>query len=427
MAARCGTGGQFHTARTTFGNWALMGVICISAIKPDHAASVWTASLSKRVVTASAGDGQKNLKWTLFLGPDNTSVHENAPYMRMICTCNLICRCYLPAKELQLGRRMMNRRTLLAGVGTVLLAALALNPAQAVGGRLNVVATTGMIADAITQVGGERVEVRALMGPGVDPHGYRQTRSDIMAMTSADAVFWHGLFLEAQLEQFFHELGDIKPVVALAELLPQDSLLGSEEYEGRHDPHVWMDPALWADVVEAARDALTDLDPEGAETFAANAETHLQELSELQDYAAGVLATVPPEARVLVTAHDAFNYFGRAYDYEVMGIQGISTESEAGLAQIESLVRLLVDRRIGGIFVESSVSDRNVMALIEGARAQGHDLTIGGELFSDAMGSPGSYEGSYIGMIDHNVTTITRALGGEAPEKGMKGLLGVAR
>lgn len=322
---------------------------------------------------------------------------------------------------------MMNRRTLLAGVGTVLLAALALNPARAAGGRLNVVATTGMIADAITQVGGERVEVRALMGPGVDPHGYRQTRSDIMAMTSADAVFWHGLFLEAQLEQFFHELGDIKPVVALAELLPRDSLLGSEEYEGRHDPHVWMDPALWVDVVEAARDALTDLDPEGAETFAANAETHLQELSELQDYAAGVLATVPPEARVLVTAHDAFNYFGRAYDYEVMGIQGISTESEAGLAQIESLVRLLVDRRIGGIFVESSVSDRNVMALIEGARAQGHDLTIGGELFSDAMGSPGSYEGSYIGMIDHNVTTITRALGGEAPEKGMKGLLGVAK
>lgn len=321
---------------------------------------------------------------------------------------------------------MMNRRTLLAGVGTVLLAALAQGPVRAAGGRLNVVATTGMIADAIARVGGERVEVRALMGPGVDPHGYRQTRSDIMAMTSADAVFWHGLFLEAQLESFFHDLGDIKPVVALAELLPRDSLLGSEEYEGRHDPHVWMDPALWADVVGAARDALTDLDPEGAQTFAANARDHLQELSELQDYAAGVLATVPSEARVLVTAHDAFNYFGRAYDYEVMGIQGISTESEAGLAQIESLVRLLVDRRIGAIFVESSVSDRNVMALIEGARAQGHDLTIGGELFSDAMGNPGSYEGSYIGMIDHNVTTITRALGGKAPEKGMKGLLGAA-
>lgn len=321
------------------------------------------------------------------------------------------------------------RRSLLAGAGAAAMISglglgLGLAPALAQEGRLSVVATTGMIADAVAQVGGDRVSVQALMGPGVDPHTYRQTRSDIAAMTSADAVFWHGLYLEAQLEDLFHQLAGQNPVVALAEALPAADLLGSEDYEGRHDPHVWMDPGLWAGVVEAARDALIELDPEGADTFTANAAAHLAEIAALGAYSAQVLATVPPEARVLVTAHDAFNYFGRAYGYEVMGIQGISTESEAGLAQIEHLVGVLVDRGIGAIFVRSSVSDRNVMALIEGAAARGHAVSIGGELFSDAMGDPGSYEGTYIGMIDHNVTTITRALGGEAPEGGLTGRLG---
>ncbi|WP_294928745.1 zinc ABC transporter substrate-binding protein [uncultured Paracoccus sp.] len=319
----------------------------------------------------------------------------------------------------------MFRRSLLAGAGAAaLVSGLGLAPALAQDGKLSVVATTGMIADAVAQVGGDRVEVQALMGPGVDPHTYRQTRSDIAAMTGADAVFWHGLYLEAQLEDFFRDLAGEKTVIALAEGLPGNRLLADEEYEGRNDPHVWMDPSLWSGVVEAARDALTEIDPEGADTFAANAEAHLAEIAALGEYSGEVLATVPQDARVLVTAHDAFNYFGAAYDYEVMGIQGISTESEAGLAQIENLVGVLVDRGIGAIFVESSVSDRNVMALVEGAGAQGHTVTIGGELFSDAMGDPGTYEGTYIGMIDHNVTTITRALGGEAPEKGMNDRLG---
>jgi manganese/zinc/iron transport system substrate-binding protein len=323
------------------------------------------------------------------------------------------------------GIRMfaMTRRSLLAGAGA--LAALsAPGRALAQDGRLAVVATTGMIADAVAQVGGGRVGVQALMGPGVDPHTYRQTRSDIAALTSADAVFWHGLYLEAQLEDLFHQLAETGTVVALAESLPAERLLGSADYQGRPDPHVWMDPALWAGVVGAARDALAGLDPEGERTFHANAEAHLAEIAALGDYSARVLATVPEEARVLITAHDAFNYFGRAYGYEVMGIQGISTESEAGLAGIEALVAVLVDRGIGAIFVESSVSDRNVMALIEGAAARGHEVTIGGQLFSDAMGDPGTYEGTYIGMIDHNVTTIARALGGEAPETGMSGRLG---
>lgn len=315
------------------------------------------------------------------------------------------------------------RRSLLLSAGALALSTVTAAGAFAADGKLSVVATTGMIADAVAQVGGDRVEVQALMGPGVDPHTYRQTRSDIEAMTKADAVVWHGLYLEAQLEDFFKDLSSQKKVVALADGLPKDKLLGSEDYADRYDPHVWMDPSLWVDVVEAARDTLTEIDPAGADAYKANAEAHIAEIEKLGAYAKEVTATVPQEARVLVTAHDAFNYFGQAYDYEVMGVQGISTESEAGLAEIEALVNTLVDRKIGGIFVESSVSDRNVKALVEGAAAKGHEVVIGGELFSDAMGEPGSYEGTYIGMIDHNVTTITRALGGTAPEKGLNGKL----
>lgn len=291
------------------------------------------------------------------------------------------------------------------------------------GAPLTVVATTGMIADAVARVGGDRVAVKALMGPGVDPHTYRQTRSDIAAMAAADAVFWQGLYLEAQLEEFLTELGKRKPTIAVAEALPKGVLLEHDTYKGRFDPHVWMDPRLWKGVVEATRDALTKLDPAGQAAFEANAAAYLAEIDGLATYADKILATVPPGARILVTAHDAFNYFGRAYGYEVMGIQGISTESEAGLKQIEDLVGVLVDKKIGAIFVESSVSDRNVKALIEGAAARGHAVVVGGELYSDAMGAPGSYEGTYLGMIDHNVTTIARALGGDAPQTGAAGRL----
>lgn len=320
--------------------------------------------------------------------------------------------------------RTVMRRSLLCGAGAAaVMAGLGLGPALARDGRLSVVATTGMVADAVAQVGGDRVEVRALMGSGVDPHLYRQTRSDIAASAAADAVFWHGLYLEAQMEDFFAELARHKPVVALAEALPADRLLRSADQDGQYDPHVWMNPALWTGVVKAARDALSEIDPEGADTFRANADTHLAEIAALGEYSAQVLATVPENSRILMTAHDAFGYFGQAHGYEVTGIQGISTESEAGLARIEELVGMLVDRRIASLFVESSVSDRNVKALIEGAAARGHKVSIGGELFSDAMGDRGTYEGTYIGMIDHNVTTITRALGGQAPERGMHGRL----
>jgi len=288
---------------------------------------------------------------------------------------------------------------------------------------LTVIATTGMIADAVRQVGGDLVTVQALMGPGVDPHAYRQTRSDIVSMTRADLVLWHGLYLEAQMEDFFNKLGKRRAVVAVAERLPREVLRGHDDYADKFDPHVWMNPDLWQQVVISIRDVLSETRPDAAPVFAANAKTHLADLKRLSDYAHTSLVSVPDEARVLLTAHDAFGYFGEAYGFEVLGIQGISTESEAGLNRIGELVDLLVSRQVKAVFVESSVSDRNIRALIEGAAAQGHDVIIGGELFSDAMGEDGTYEATYVGMLDHNITVITSALGGNVPPRGMDGKL----
>lgn len=307
--------------------------------------------------------------------------------------------------------------------GVALVAASFLGTSAKASEPLKVVTTTGMIADAARQVGGDLVSVEALMGPGVDPHAYRQTRSDIVALTKADLVLWHGLYLEAQMEPFLQELEARKPVIAVGEAVPADLLIAHDEYPDKKDPHVWMDPLLWSQVVLSVRDAFIAARPEAKARFEQSAAAYVEELKALATYKQAVLASVPENARVLVTAHDAFNYFGQSYGFDVLGVQGISTESEAGLQRIAALVDLLVERDVGAVFVESSVSDRNVRALIEGAKARGHDVVIGGELFSDAMGKPGTYEGTYLGMIDHNATVISRALGGEAPSRGMSGAL----
>ncbi len=290
---------------------------------------------------------------------------------------------------------------------------------------LTIVTTTGMVGDTIRAVVGDRGRVTSLMGAGVDPHLYKPTRSDIAQLMNADAVFYNGLLLEGKMtDALIRAATSGRRVHAVTELLDESSLLEPPEFQGHFDPHVWMDPRAWGNTVVVVLDKLIELDPEGEDTYRANAQAYIKQLRELDAYAQRVLATVPEHARVLVTAHDAFNYFGRRYDYQVVGIQGISTESEAGVRDIQRLVDLLVERRIGAVFVESTVSRRNVESLIAGARASGQSVSIGGELFSDAMGAPGSYEGTYLGMIDHNVTTITRALGGQAPEGGRLGRLG---
>ncbi|PRZ49621.1 metal ABC transporter solute-binding protein, Zn/Mn family [Tritonibacter scottomollicae] len=318
---------------------------------------------------------------------------------------------------------MLSRRHTLLGLGAVAALASATS-GLAAEGKLTVVATTGMIADAARQIGGGEVEVTELMGAGVDPHAYRQTRTDIAAMTRADLVLWHGLYLEAQMEDFFHSLARKRVVVPVAEAMPKDLLRGHDDYADKFDPHVWMSPEMWKHVVREVARALTEARPAAADLFAANLERHLGELDRLSDYGRRVVAGVPDDNRVLVTAHDAFGYFGRDYGFDVLGIQGISTQSEAGLNRIGELVDVLVDRQVKAVFVETSVADRSMRALIEGAAAKDHEVVIGGELFSDAMGAEGTYEATYLGMLDHNFTTIAGALGADVPTGGMDGKLG---
>ncbi|MEM7623921.1 MAG: zinc ABC transporter substrate-binding protein [Planctomycetota bacterium] len=290
--------------------------------------------------------------------------------------------------------------------------------------KLVIAATTGMVADLARNIAGDRATVVSLIDPGVDPHLYKPTRSDIGRIMDADLVLYNGLLLEGQMVDAFARAAEAgKPVVAVAESLDPAVLLSPDAFEDQNDPHVWMDPAAWVETIGVVQAALADADPAGAEVFEQNAASYTGEILVIDAYAERVLATVPEERRVLVTAHDAFNYFGERFGFEVVGIQGISTESEAGVRDIERIVSLLVDRAIPAVFIESTVTDRNVEALLAGARARGVDAVIGGELYSDAMGPSGTYTGTYLGMIDHNVTTITRALGGEAPAGGAAGRL----
>lgn len=284
-----------------------------------------------------------------------------------------------------------------------------------------VVATTGMVGDVVKAVAGDRVRVEVLMGEGVDPHLYKPRSSDVRAILASDATFYSGLFLEGRMADVLEKAAHRgREVTAIAEAVPSEKRLHPDNGSKHADPHVWMDVALWSSTISSVTSALCRIDPEGCTQYLANAEEYSRELQELDEYVRQIMATIPQQQRVLVTAHDAFGYFGRAYVLEVRGIQGISTESEAGLADINRLVNFIVTNDIPAVFVESSVSLKNVQALVEGASAQGHEIVIGGELFSDAMGTPGTWEGTYPGMIDHNATTITRALGGTAPKGGYR-------
>lgn len=307
----------------------------------------------------------------------------------------------------------------------VALAALAQSAAAE---QYKAAATVGMIADIVRNVAGDRAEVTGIIGEGVDPHLYKPTRSDVVTLSRADIVFYNGLMLEGKMGDVLVRVARKgKPVYAVTEeILDQGDYVLTDESQ-HYDPHVWMDVQGWIRAVDVVAKGLSEFDPEHKEAYAANAKAYQEKLKQLDDYARTVIASIPENQRVLVTAHDAFNYLGRAYGLDVRGIQGLSTESEAGVRDIETLIDFLVERKIPSVFVETSVADKNVRALVEGAKAQGHGVKIGGELFSDAMGTPGTYEGTYIGMIDHNVTTIARGLGGQAPKGGMQDRLSHAR
>ena len=278
-------------------------------------------------------------------------------------------------------------------------------------GPIRVVATIGMIAEAAERVGGERVEVTGLMGPGVDPHVYKATEGDVIDLADADLVLYNGLHLEAKLGEVLARID--RRTVAVTEEIPEGRLLAPPGFAGLHDPHVWFDVRLWMLAVERVRGALAELDPARSAEYGRNARAYLGELRALDGYVRERAALVPAERRVVITAHDAFNYFGRAYGFEVRGLQGISTASEAGTADIQGLADFIAERRIPAIFVESSVSPRAIEAVREAVRSRGWDVRIGDPLFSDAMGDPDTPEGTYPGMVRHNVDAIVSGLLGE--------------
>jgi manganese/zinc/iron transport system substrate-binding protein len=267
--------------------------------------------------------------------------------------------------------------------------------------------TVGMVADLVRNIAGDRAVIRQLMGEGVDPHTYKASPGDVIAVSSADIVFYSGLHLEGKMAEMLARQGRRKPSFGIAEYLEPADVL---EDGGAFDPHVWFDVSLWSRCAGVVADALCAFDSPGETLYRANEKAYRAKLAELHGWVKKELAAVPKGRRVLVTAHDAFRYFGRAYGIEVRGIQGISTESEAGVRQVNELVDFIAERGIKAIFVESSVSERNVKALIEGCEARKHKVVVGGELFSDAMGKDGTPEGTYEGMVRHNVRTIAKAL-----------------
>lgn len=289
--------------------------------------------------------------------------------------------------------------------------------AKAVAFPIGIVATTGMVADLVQGVGGTHVQVTGLMGPGVDPHLYKASAGDIDRLSSAAMIFYSGLNLEGKMGDIFVKMARTRPVVAITEQIDESLLREPPEFAGHFDPHLWFDVGLWSQTADTVAQALADFDPTHAAEYRANAKRLMADWQALHVWCREQVARIPPAQRVLITAHDAFGYFGRAYNMEVVGLQGVSTVSEFGLADVQRIVDLLVARKIPAIFVESSVPRRSIEAVVAGARARGHEVKIGGTLYSDAMGQPGTVDGTYVGMVRANVRTIVDALASQVAVK----------
>ncbi|GJM30528.1 MAG: manganese-binding lipoprotein MntA [Cyclobacteriaceae bacterium] len=304
---------------------------------------------------------------------------------------------------------MLPGKYLILGLSLLMLACQQSSD-QSSNSKLKVITTTTMIADAVANVGGDSLEVTALMGPGVDPHLYKATQGDLKKLRNADLVFYNGLLLEGKMGEVLEKLGRIKPVTAVSSDINPAQLLNSPLYENAYDPHIWFDVALWKQAVAKIAGTLQELDPGNAGYYRQNADNYLKRLDSLHQQVLTEIAQIPYQQRVLITAHDAFEYFGRAYDIEVRGLQGLSTLTEFGLKDITDLVQFIMERNIRAVFIETSISERSIQAVVEGCQNQGHDVRIGGSLFSDAMGAKNTPEGTYIGMVNANVRTITQAL-----------------
>ena len=314
----------------------------------------------------------------------------------------------IPAELKRLAKFILTTACLVAACGP------ADRAGRAPDGAVNAVATTSMIADLLRQIGAEHVEVTGLMGPGVDPHLYQASAGDVTRMSEADVIFYNGLHLEGKMVNVFEQMHrrNIRAVAVAETAVPDGELIESPAFQGNYDPHVWFDVSLWMQVAETVHDVLAEMDPENATNFQTNLQAYQDELSSLDAYIREKTAELPENRRVLITSHDAFGYFGRAYGFEVYGLQGISTAAEAGTADVQALVELVVQRRIPALFIESSVSPKGIEAVREAVRSRGFDVSIGGTLYGDALGNPETPAGTYAGMIRHNIDTIVSSLQG---------------
>ena len=292
----------------------------------------------------------------------------------------------------------------------LLLAACGTPEQRADDGLINVVCTTGMVADLAANIGGDRVAVTGLMGPGVDPHYFKASQGDLARMTAADLVLFNGLFLEGKMEEIFEKMARGKKVLAVTGGIPEDALRRPPELEGNYDPHIWFDVSLWAQTIDGVVASLSEVDPGGTAVYRENGARYRRELEALHQWVIEQVAQIPEDGRVLITAHDAFGYFGMAYGIEVVGLQGISTVAEYGVHDVTQLVDQIVARQVKAIFVESSVPARSIEAVKEGCLDRGFQVEIGGTLYSDAMGGPESGADTYVGMVKSNVNTIVGAL-----------------
>ena len=278
-------------------------------------------------------------------------------------------------------------------------------------GKRNIVTTTSMITDLVKNIGGDHINIQGLMGSGVDPHLYKASEGDVTKLVNADIIFYNGLHLEGKLVEVFEKMGSkTKTPIALAEVIDKTTLIGSDYFASNYDPHVWFNIEYFKQFAKKATQVLSEKDPENAVNYIENEKQYVAKLDSLQDRVKSIIETLPKEKRILVTAHDAFNYFGKNYGFEVVGLQGLSTATEAGVQDVQNISKFIIDKKVKAIFVESSVPKRTIEALQAAVNSKGHEVIIGGTLYSDALGNAGTVEGTYIGMFEYNVNTIVNAL-----------------
>jgi len=293
----------------------------------------------------------------------------------------------------------------------VLLSILSCKKQESKNDKLNVVTTTTMITDLVKNIGGNAINIQGLMGSGVDPHLYKASEGDVTKLANADIIFYNGLHLEGKLVEVFEKMGNQKiKTIAIADAIDKNTLISSEYFASNYDPHIWFDINYWEQVTQFVVHKLSNTVPTQKDVFIANGENYLNKLKELKSEINSTLNSLPKENRILVTAHDAFNYFGKSFSFEVVGLQGLSTATEAGVQDVQKLAAFIIEKKVKAIFVESSVPRRTIEALQAAVNSKGHNVSIGGTLFSDALGDAGTIEGTYIGMFKYNVNTIVNAL-----------------